>query len=268
MPLHRVSKLMIALVIISLIGIISIFLSRYKLLQGCRYADERICRFIQTFNRNPGTFASGSYVQTSKFGKYSGTWKIDQNIEQFTLYKGDSEVMNFIIDDSYMYLKDYKDGKWWQQKIEDSKLFETQIPFDPKVFFSTIKTDLSSEQTEFMFIQSLSCGIKQCHRFQMKNPKISGQKFLYITADSQELNRAVVASDQIAQEIVVTSYEKQAIKLPEEVKEATVKQNLFLEWISEQKEEDKNYDYLKEFQEQRQNYESQGSSSAAISPSP
>ena len=270
MPSQRESKLIIALVLISLIGIISIFFTRYYALHDCKFTDERICSFIQSFNRNPGVSASGAYEQTEEFGEYNGVWKINQETEQFSMYKGDTEVMNIIIDNSYMYLKDYKDGMWWQQKREDSKLYETQLPFDPKVFFSSIKEYLNDEQTKFMFIQSLPCDKKQCHRFQMKNPKIRGQMFLYITTDTLELNRVISASEQSIFEIVVNNYEKPGIESPKEFKEATAKQNLFLEWIRQIKEKNTNYEYLNEFQEQREKSEGPTPipTSTVISPTP
>ena len=259
MPSIRLNHITLFLIVGSLLGIFIISLIRLINENRCRFKDTRICSFISKYKKEPYRYSSGLLEQTVSGQTYTGSWAIAGNIEKFSIVQSDTPVLDMVLSSDFIFLKDNASDVWWRQSQNDARKYNIDIPFNPFSFFKSINDYLVNDQTEFAYIQSLSCGLKQCYRYQLKNPDLSNrQLFLYIQ-DDFSLYRAVSAENNNVLDVVVNSYKKQQIESPKNIKETTSQQNLFLEWTKQQSEQEKKLDYLNEFQQDRQETESQGS---------
>lgn len=187
-------------------------------------------------------------------------WQKSADVSTIKIDRNENEILDAIIGPRYVYIKDYADNKWWreQKNIVENSLVE--LPFNPELFFTKLQTMLNNEETAYTYIEDIACGDEQCHRYQVTsaNQKEGEQLFVFFSTTDFKLRSIFMVEDTSTGELNVVHKEVSIIE-PENIKIVSSGRNIFAEYIElKDKEEQKNFEYLQQFQQQRLESEGTG----------
>ncbi|QQS44574.1 hypothetical protein IPM65_03170 [Candidatus Roizmanbacteria bacterium] len=220
----------------------------------CKYKDPYICGFFSHITGGSLKKLQGEYVESHQnIQVYHADWKLSGD-EQEMLYKDDvSEQMHVIMVDEKVYLKDYTDGRWWEQSIETLEEYETKLPFEPSVFIGNLKSYFENEDNNIYFIQEDICGADSCRKYALSLRENDVKKvYFYISEKDSTLKKVQVQTDSLHQELSILNREPKIEKPEHDVKVAKAGENIFVEnFLQRTQQSRKTPDYVKEFEQIR-----------------
>lgn len=248
-------KLVIFLIIASLLGLSFIFINR--ILNGsCNIEDKKVCSFLQSNKKIDTTNMKGQFISKQNQAQNSEldvNWEKGQNNSHISINKQKDEILQAILSDKYVYIKDYSDGKWWREQKDVVSNSISELPFNPELYFTKLMEQLNKEDNTYTFVEETSCGQDSCYRYQVTNPTQAEKDQLFIFFDTRDykLKSVFQVSDISTGELHVT-YEDIQISEPTDYKIVSSGRNIFMEYLDlKEKEKPKNFEYLKQFQQQR-----------------
>jgi hypothetical protein len=250
--------IIIFLILSSLIGLSFIFIRKASQ-AACPSEDQRVCAFVRKNNKISEKTMKGSYEQVSEEeeNNLQVNWEKGESINRIKVKKNGNELLDVITSERYLFIKDYSDNLWWRQ--EKARMLNSieELPFIPEMYFVKLNEIIKDERTTYKFIQEASCGSKTCYRYQVIYPELKeeDQLFIFFEKEGELLNSIFIADERGTGEIKI-SYADVTTVEPEKVKIAPDSRNLFLDYLDKKKQqEDKNYEYLKQFEQQRKEAE-------------
>ena len=257
MSSNRQLNVILLLIIASLIGIAVLFVRKTVSFE-CDQTDPQVCRFLDNYKKMSKRMQGMYTVQsTNDESTQAITWQLDNENRSITATQKEETILEAVIMKEYVYLKDYTDNKWWKQKIADSQLIESSLPFDPYNYFKELELILLNPQTTYTLIGDVKCGNKNCIRYQISTQQQSEdlQRFIYITTPDFKPYIVIDANSSSSHEIKMANSDKY-ISEPEMTKIPQPDKNIFLDYLSRrEKEREKKLDYLKQFQTEREKAE-------------
>lgn len=257
MSSNRQLSVIVLLIIASLIGL-SVLFVRKAFMFSCAQTDPAVCKFLENYSHMSKRPMEGLYTVMNQNDESTNIifWQKDNNNRAISAIQEGETILEAVISEDYLYLKDYTDNKWWKQKITNTPLSESYLPFDPYRYFIELEPILFDPQTIYTFIGKAKCGDADCIRYKVTSPKSSKdlQRFIYVTSDNQ-ISIVVDANTSSSHEIKM-SFSNKLISEPQETKIATEDTNIFLDYVTRrEKEREKKLEYLKEFQSVREKVE-------------
>lgn len=257
MSSNRQWNVIVLLIIASLIGIVILFV-RKAVMFSCMQTDQTICRFLENYKNMSERPMQGMYTVTNQNddSTYTITWQKHKDSRLISATQEGKPILEAVILKESVYLKDYSDNKWWKQSVSDTTFNESYLPFDPYRYFIELDPILFDPQTNYTVIGETKCSDKNCLRYQVTSPKQSKdlQRFIYVTSDNELY--IVVDVDSSSSHETKMAASNESIYEPKEIKVPSKDQNIFLDYLSQQeKERQKQLEYLKEFQSQREKAE-------------
>lgn len=247
------------LIIASIVGLSLIFIRRFSQ-ASCPQDDVRICSFIQTNREITKEEMNGSYIVNQDDAELSISWQKKEKLSSVQINKSENEILNTIIDPRYVYIKDESDNKWWREQRNTVLNALNELPFNPELFFTSFESIIKEPSTQYMYIEDRECGDEQCHRYKVTYPEQTekDQMFIYFSTTDFKLRSVFLVEDKTTEELDIT-YSTNPIAVPQNIKIVSSGRNIFTEYIElRDKEEVKDYEYLRQFQQERM--ESEGSS--------
>lgn len=250
----------IFLISASVIGLTFIFVRRFSE-ASCPQNDTRICQFLQK-NKNISTQEmKGSYLSNQEDKtELVVQWQKKDELSSIQIQKDEEEILHTIVTSQYVFLKDYVDNKWWREQKNTVENSLIELPFNPELFFASIQELIRNNNTTYTFIEDISCGDEVCHRYQVIYPEQSEgeQLFIFFSTADFKLKSIFTVGNQGTGKLDII-YEELNIVEPTDIKIVSSGRNIFTEYIElRNKEVPKDFEYLREFQQQR--LESEGSS--------
>lgn len=258
MSSNRQLSVIVLLLIASIIGIVILFV-RNAMVTPCNQSDKQICSFLGNYKNMGRQPMEGVYTVTNQNDEsiYTVSWIKDKESRSISAMQEEEAILDAVILKEYLYLKDYSDNKWWKQNISDAPENQSYLPFDPYQYFAELDPVLFDWQTTYTRIGEIICGSNKCIRYQVGSAKQSEdlQRFIYINSDNFQLYGIVDANSSSAHEVTLTASEK-SIYEPKETKIPPKDKNIFLDYlVRREREREKQLEYLKEFQSQREKAE-------------
>ncbi len=258
MSSNRQTGIIVVLIIASLIGI-GVLAFRKMVFFSCQIEDKQVCTFLRNYKNISNTPLHGTYTFTNNEddSTYSVSWQKHKEKRIISVVQEEKQILDAIITNGFLYLKDYSDDLWWKQKVSDSPLYLSYIPFDPYSYFYELDPILMDSETAFTRIGEITCEDKTCIRYRVESPKQSKdlQRFIYVTSSDMQLYSVVDADTSSLHEIKIKGG-SQWIYEPTKVKIPAADQNIFLDYITRRDQErEKQLEYLKEFQDERRKAE-------------
>ncbi len=220
----------------------------------CMYDDPVVCSFLSDVRKGRLSKLQGTYMEQHKGEEvYTVTWKRADK-DQDILYKDDiEEQLHIVFVDDWVYLKDYSDGRWWEQSRDMMEQYETQLPFEPAVFISNLESYFVNDRNRIYFIQDDICGLDACRKYALTIKDAADKKILFYLSEKHGLLQKVqIDTGDLAQEITFNYEDPQIAKPDRNVKQAQKGENIFLENFIERSTTVKNTpDYIREFEQHR-----------------
>ncbi len=218
----------------------------------CKYSDPYLCSFVSSVSGGSLKKLQGDYTESHQnIQVYQAEWKLSGD-DQEMLYKDDvSEQMHVIMVDDKVYLKDYADGRWWEQPMEKMQEYETQLPFEPAVFIGNLKSSI--ENNNLYFIQEDVCGADNCRKYALNIQDNEMKRlFIFLSEKDRSLKRVQVQKEDLVQELRIHNEKPQIEKPKHDVKIAKAGENIFVENFLQRTQQSKKIpDYVKEFEQIR-----------------
>lgn len=220
----------------------------------CKYDDPYLCAFISTIAGGKLNKLEGQYVESHQnIQVYRADWKLSGDNQEM-LYKDDvSEQMHVLVVNDTVYLKDYSDGRWWEQPIETMEEYETQLPFEPSVFIANLRTYFEGEKNNIYFIKEDVCGADTCRKYALALQDNDMKKiFFYLSEKDKSLKKVEVQKEELNQELNILGNDPKIEKPTHDVKIAKAGENIFVEnFLQRSRQSKKTPDYVREFEQMR-----------------
>ena len=250
-----ISKRLILSVFIAtiLVGVILITFRVVKMTSVfCKYSDPYLCSFVSNVSAGNLKKLQGDYIESHQnIQVYQAEWKLSGN-DQEMLYKDDvSEQMHVIMVDDKVYLKDYADGRWWEQPIDKMQEYETKLPFEPSVFIGNLKSSI--ENSNLYIIQEDVCGADNCRKYALNLQDNEMKRiFIFLSEQDRSLKKVQVQKENLIQELRIHNVKPQIEKPTHDIKIAKAGENIFVEnFLQRTQQSKKTPDYVKEFEQIR-----------------
>jgi len=232
---------------------------------ACEFEDEKFCVFLKKLDSDHMVNISGKYTED-----YSGNtitqvnWILNKDSQALKYYQKGKEEMSLLIFNDYIYLKDYTDGRWWQQSKKDAALFSTKLPFEPSVFFANLNTQLKDPENSITFAGQDICLVETCNLYNIKSSDAEKITKLYLSETQGVLKKIEIVEGETVQTITIEKSEQKIERPDKDVKVAKAKDNIFLNNFLERSQmENKKPQYLQEFEKARLQVEESGDLSGA-----
>ena len=194
----------------------------------CIQADQKYCEFLATLSDKTFEHTHGMFTTQKGVKETYVTWMMNGQNKQIRVLTNNTETMNMIATQDQVYVKDYRDGLWWNQTKADMKQYIVELEFDPEIFLGSVVERLKNPKTQIQRLKEVSCGAEQCVRYQVTNNRQANAEYIDINRGSNQLARYVgqYGEDTIAFDV---QYEAMDITIPIMIKPAAKGQNIFLE---------------------------------------
>lgn len=220
----------------------------------CKYDDPYLCDFMASISGEKLKKLEGEYLESHQnIQVYRAEWKLSGDNQEM-LYKDDeSEQMHVLVLDDTVYLKDYSDGRWWEQPIETMKEYETQLPFEPAVFIGNLTSYFEDDNNNVYFIKEDVCGVDTCRKYALALQDNDMKKiFFYLSEKDKSLKKVEVQKDELNQELSIRGKDPKIEKPDHDVKVAKAGENIFVEnFLQRTQQSKKTPDYVREFEQMR-----------------
>ncbi len=241
------------LILASIVGLSVIFVRRYTQ-ASCPQDDRRICSFIHKSKRNNVVNATGTYLHINPDNQELHiNWVQNGKLRSMQISKQEEPILESIFAERYVYVKDTKDDQWWREERYRVGNSLQELPFNPEAFFSDLSTLLTDERTVYTYVNEVNCMDEQCYRYQVLHPDMEEEEQLFVlfSQTTAQLRSVLRVKDDERGELEI-SYETKTITEPEKVKVVPAGKNIFLEYVElKDQEEEKDFEYLKQFQQER-----------------
>ncbi len=246
---HRFIAVMCVLILS--VGVGGFFL--YQRSNRCISDDEEYCAFLSNlkphvFDQTHGTFTTQTGKKASKVN-----WVLDRGNKQIQVFTEDAEAMNMIVVDDQVYMKDYRDGLWWQQNRRELERYIVELEFDPEVFIPAV-IDRFEESVNAVPLEQVPCGQQTCIRYQIGSEGEDKKEYIDIDPNTNTLVRYAAQNGEEMRAFSV-QYQAKAIVVPDQTKQAAEDQNIFMEPFMERpaQQSAKDLEYVQEFEREMNN---------------
>jgi len=246
----------------------AIFIASFYIFRGqnsqmfCSYTDPLICDFLSKIKDRGLNGFSGTYEETFNGKKNSVvTWSL-QGKDMEIIHKNPvEEQMHFILKGEKVYLRDYKDQRWWEQSLREMEKYKNQLPFDPMVFQNNFKEMLLDENLKITQEKEDICLGEECVKYFFVDQNGQRLKTTFYVSKATALLRRVEEDAEVVTEISFFTDKKDILPPDLNIKKAPTGTNIFLMNFLERSEkiQDKP-DYIKEIEENL----NESTSSAAV----
>lgn len=217
----------------------------------CKYEDPYLCNFMADMESGYGQKVEGNYIESHQdIQVYQVAWKLSGDDQEMLYKDAVSEQMHVIMVDKKVYLKDYSDGRWWEQPITTMNQYETQLPFEPGVFMGNLKSYFANENNNIYFIKEDVCGSDTCRNYALALQDNDTKKILFFLSEKDKsLKKIIIDTEDMIQELTIQAQDPKIAKPQNDVKIAKSGENIFVEnFLQRSQQSRKTPDYVKEFE--------------------
>lgn len=237
--------------------VLSIVLSAYvvqKNAKKCMQTDPIFCSFLADVDTTTFQHTHGIFTTEQGAREVKVDWVLNGETKQIKVITSGVETMNMIATETEVYVKDYRDGLWWQQPRKETEQYIVKFEFDPEFFIHAVIERLKDPNMKITKLAEVPCNASQCIRYAIGQELETNAEYVDISRGHAKMERYVGKKGQNTIAFNV-HYEPMQIIIPEGTKQATKGQNIFLEQqLSAPVDQPaENLDFVQEFeQEMRQ----------------
>ena len=186
----------------------------------CNLGDKELCSFLLSWRNRP----SYHIDSVEAYEGYKAVTSVDvSGARRFHMTISGSLNYELVIVDTTIYVKDFRDGRWWQQVVPSAEVDfykgDYVYGFDLQPTSKDIKKTI-----KYSRIATEKCAGVDCLKYEVVDPNnASGERqYMWFTKDSSQLGRVNLAHGDGSNSTHNISYRNVDINLPTETKPVDV----------------------------------------------
>ena len=243
------SRILIILISLIFVLLTILFGIRYYQNTRCLYTDKKICAFTKNLYRETFSSVSGTNILSNK-SNIEQQFKFNNKKGSLVISSNTKPLIDIIETDEYVYLKKSSESTWYRQTAIHAESYSYKRPSSMRDYLFELKKWFLKSAGKFKYVKKTICNDEVCYEYQVKGDNFESS--LYID-EGGKLSRFIVKYPTYT-ETLTLNYVKTSIEEPSEYTQKG-NENIFLLILKEVDNSTPYYQYLQEFEIQRQQSE-------------